>query len=164
MNSEHTLRNKSQPKTTKIQSLAAMVTSQSDSIWSFHSKSNQISCHQKARIFAKSSRSRRSLDSVASKSLQQPGNLSQVSRGGLGLGRKAAMLTGIAVADRCARVIAAVHPASPLPLHGWGLAFRSQAGLGKAARGLGQPLRLHGIVCQIFHFSHSPRDGGIRRQ
>ena len=100
----------------------------------------------------------------ACKSLQHPGNLLQVSRCGLCLGGKAAMLAGVPIADGWARVIAAVHPASPLPLHGWRLALHSQAGPGKAARGVGQPLRLHGIVCQNFHFPHSPHDGGIGRQ
>lgn len=78
--------------------------------------------------------------------VQHPGNLFQVSRGGLRLGRIGTMLAGVPVADRCARVTAPVHPASPFPVHRWRLALHSQAGPGKAARGFGQPLRLHGIV------------------
>ncbi len=62
------------------------------------------------------------------------------------------MSPGMAIPLRRARIRAPVHTAPLAPLHGWGLALRSRTGPRQAARGRCQPLRLHGIDRQFFHF------------
>ena len=61
------------------------------------------------------------------------------------------MLPCIAIAHRRTRLGPAVHPALLAPLHRWRLARRPGPRPGKAARRVGQPLRLHGIVGLIRH-------------
>ena len=60
----------------------------------------------------------------------QPRNFPHVSGRCLCLGGIAAMLSGVAVAPRCAGIRAAVHPAAALSLHCRGLALRSRTGPG----------------------------------
>ncbi len=57
-------------------------------------------------------------------------NRFQIGQCCLGPGRKAPMLARVPVALRRTRIRAAVHPASPLPFDGRGLALLARAGPG----------------------------------
>lgn len=87
------------------------------------------------------------------------GNGFQVSRRAFSLSRSPAILPSVPVAFRCPASFAAVHSASRAALHRWRLASRSLPRFGKAARGLFQPRRLHGVVRLNFHFP-CPLHGG----
>ena len=61
---------------------------------------------------------------------EQPSEQPYVTKPHQCLGRASAMLPRIAIAFRRSRVRPAVHPATPFPADGWGLALRSLPGPG----------------------------------
>lgn len=70
------------------------------------------------------------------------------------------MLPCVAFAGRGTRISPAVHSTPLSPLHRWRLARRPGPRLCEAARCVGQPFRLHGIVLLIRHLCAPLRDGG----